>query len=271
MKTSSKELTEQLQDRKSYLEKILENVTMRKKSFKTNINGKIRVEKKRNSFQYYLRSNTSDTNGKYIGKENEKQVREFLQNEYDEKIIKVISNEISMINKYIGKNTPEKIQNTYSTLSEGRKRIISPVEEDDETFVKKWLAVEYEGKEFYNNTTEFYTQKGERVRSKSEVIIADLLYKYQIPYRYEFPVKLKNKITYYPDFTILNVKKRKEIYLEHLGMLDNSEYLEKAINKLNTYTLNNIVLGDNLLITYETRNTTLNIPVVNKIILENCC
>lgn len=52
------------------------------------------------------------------------------------------------------------------------------------------------------------------MRSKSEVIIADLLNKEGIPYRYEFPLYLKEFNTVYPDFTILNVRKRKEIYWE---------------------------------------------------------
>ena len=35
------------------------------------------------------------------------------------------------------------------------------------------------------------TSRGERVRSKSEVIIADTLDRLKIPYRYEFPHQLK--------------------------------------------------------------------------------
>ena len=42
-----------------------------------------------------------------------------------------------------------------------------------------------------NNRTEFYTRKGERVRSKSELIIAEELQRYQVPYLYEKPLELK--------------------------------------------------------------------------------
>lgn len=73
---------------------------------------------------------------------------------------------------------------------------------------------EYRGKGFDESTSEFYTAKGEKVRSKSEVIIADVLSREGIPYRYEYPLYLKGIGKVHPDFTVLNVKQRKEIYWE---------------------------------------------------------
>jgi len=70
---------------------------------------------------------------------------------------------------------------------------------------------------------ELYTAKGERVRSKSEIIIADSLMRAGVPYRYEFPIILNGYGKIYPDFTVLNVGLRKELYWEHLGMMDDSE------------------------------------------------
>ena len=72
--------------------------------------------------------------------------------------------------------------------------------------------------------------------SKSEIILADLLNRNGIPYRYEYPVHLKGWGKVYPDFTLLDVRKRREIYWEHFGMMDDSEYAEKAIqNYLTNY------------------------------------
>lgn len=72
-------------------------------------------------------------------------------------------------------------------------------------------------------------EKGERVRSKSEVIIADMLNRKGISYRYEYPVYLKNVGQIYPDFTVLDAIRRREIYWEHLGMMDDPDYAEMAI------------------------------------------
>ena len=124
------------------------------------------------------------------------------------------------------------------------------------------VRVKYRGKEFYEGVPEFYTTKGERVRSKSELIIADLLEKEGVPYRYEYPIYLKGLGKIYPDFTVLNVRKRKTIYWEHLGMMDDSEYVDRALKKIATYEQNGIFPGENLVLTYETRTNPINQKMV---------
>ena len=55
----------------------------------------------------------------------------------------------------------------------------------DAEYVTKWLAVEYRHKAFNPDTPPLFTENGERVRSKSEVIIAETLRGNGVPYRYE--------------------------------------------------------------------------------------
>lgn len=65
------------------------------------------------------------------------------------------------------------------------------------------------------------TIRGEMVRSKSEVIVANILDKMKIEYFYEEPLNVSGK-TYIPDFTLRH--QGKTAYLEHLGMLRNKSY-----------------------------------------------
>lgn len=65
------------------------------------------------------------------------------------------------------------------------------------------------------------TVRGEMVRSKSEVIVANILDKMKIEYSYEKPLDVIGK-TYIPDFTLRY--QGKTAYLEHLGMLRNKSY-----------------------------------------------
>ena len=60
-----------------------------------------------------------------------------------------------------------------------------------------------------------------------------------------------------PDFTLYDIRTRKEVYLEHLGMMDNEEYFYKAFNKIREYENAGLYLGDRLLITYETLENPL--------------
>ena len=53
------------------------------------------------------------------------------------------------------------------------------------------------------------------------------------------------------------VSSRKEIVLEHFGMMDNAKYCEKALRKINSYAKNGYILGDNLLVTFESSTIPL--------------
>ena len=112
-----------------------------------------------------------------------------------------------------------------------------------------------------NDTTEYYTDKGERVRSKSEIIIANMLKTLNIPYKYECPLKIGD-ILLYPDFTILDVKGRRERYLEHFGMMGDLDYVNNMMLKISTYEKNNIFIGDKLICTFESAKRPLNISTL---------
>lgn len=153
-------------------------------------------------------------------------------------------------------------QNRYLYVASKKLSLI----ETEEEYICNWENVIYEGKEIDGDIPKIYTAKGERVRSKSEVIIADILNREGIPYRYEYPIQLKGRGRVYPDFTVLNVRKRKEIYWEHLGMMDDTNYVESALQKIALYEQNGIFPGDNLILTYETRKNPINQKIVKLMI-----
>lgn len=60
------------------------------------------------------------------------------------------------------------------------------------------------------------------VRSKSEVIIANMLHEREIPFKYEVPLFAPDGTFYLPDFTI--IWNGEEWYWEHLGLMDIEKY-----------------------------------------------
>ena len=110
------------------------------------------------------------------------------------------------------------------------------------------------------------TEKGERVRSKSEKILADFFYRNNIPYMYEKTLNLSGYGIVYPDFTFLSRKLRKEIYWEHEGMMDKPEYSIKAVKKLNSYQKNGILPRERLILTFETEQDVLNSKIVSELV-----
>lgn len=231
--------------------------------------GNLRICKKRNGIEYYYKNEeTKGSNGKYIKKKEIQLANKLAQRDYDMLIIKASEERIKSIKKFLSLYEKTNLGQIYEKLNPYRKNLISEFEISDEEYVKRWQNVEYECKPFYSETQEIITERGERVRSKSEKIIADKLYALGIPYRYEYPLELSGKIKIYPDFTILRMPAREEVYLEHFGMMDNMDYVEGVLYKLNTYEKNGIYLGANLFITYETSKKVLNTRTLDDFMKE---
>ena len=79
-----------------------------------------------------------------------------------------------------------------------------------------------------------------------------------IRYKYECPLYLNNFGYVYPDFTFFSPKTMEEIYWEHEGMMDNVEYAQAAVKKIDLYEQNNIFPGERLILTFETSATVIN-------------
>lgn len=208
-----------------------------------------------NFYRYYNRKSPKDRMGEYLGKEDEKLKMQLAQRKYAEKIIKNITKEINKLKKIQGMNLNDSIMDTYANMNSGIKRLINPITVDDETYIKNWQSIPYEGLGFsLNDTTEYYSNKSERMRSKSEVSIANQLYRFDIPYKYECPVYRKNGEVLYPDFTILDVRRRRVIYWEHLGRMGDMSYVSKNLWKLEEYKKIGIIIGVNLYISFESES-----------------
>ena len=127
------------------------------------------------------------------------------------------------------------------------------------------MNVEYEKKAFEENAPDFFTVNGERVRSKSEILIADALKRRNIPYRYEYPLQIPGTGKVHPDFICLNVRNRKVYIWEHNGMMSDSKYSDYAIKRIEMYALAGYYPGETLILSFETDTR----PLSSRIIGDN--
>ena len=79
------------------------------------------------------------------------------------------------------------------------------------------------------------TERGDLVRSKSELVIADKLHSRSIDYAYEQRLMLPSGRIRYPDFTITDDARGVTFYWEHLGLLDDPGYRARWIQKRAEY------------------------------------
>lgn len=129
------------------------------------------------------------------------------------------------------------------------------------------------GSKFLENSLIHLTDREELVRSKSEVIIANKLYAKRIDYVYEQPLNLKDGMIRYPDFTINIQAKGIKYYWEHLGLVNDPEYMKRWAIKLNEYESEGIMpiekgVGENgvLIVTKDKDNGGFDSKEVNDII-----
>lgn len=115
--------------------------------------------------------------------------------------------------------------------------------------IATWLS-----KPYRKNTLKaeriYYTHNKIEVRSKSEVLIANELERYELPYLYEVEFKVDNQWMY-PDFIVKNPYNGKLVIWEHFGALHKEDYEKKMNEKMARFRKDGYVLGENLIYTFE--------------------
>ena len=253
----------------------------KKKSYEKAPQGRIRISQNGGHPEYYLVTERGSLRGKYLPHSQKTLTRQLAQKDYDARLIKLLQKEISALQNYMKQTSNGRaIPELYDSLCPARRSLITPAILTNEQYAARWQDVSWTGRPFASDAPYICTARGERVRSKSEVIIADTLFRYNIPYRYEFPITLKRSNsadirrdfgrsnTLYPDFLCLNTRTRTEFYWEHFGLMDSTEYSNNAAGKLRLYTENGILAGRNLIITMETQTEPPSIKALEKLIEE---
>lgn len=135
--------------------------------------------------------------------------------------------------------------NLYTSSGLDMERILLPPKQQE------WLNQSYERNPAYPEELKFETTNKRLMRTKSELIIANRLEHYNIPYLPEMPLWFRYYMyPKYPDFTIL--KPNGEIIIwEHMGLMDKEDYFIKNSRKIIEYRQNGYSLNSNLIITFE--------------------
>ncbi len=231
--------------------------------------GRIQTSVSRSTFQYYL---VNEGKKHYLPKCDREPAKQILQRDYDRKLLEKCKKIKGSLQRLLPCCSMETLLEIYESLPESKRVLLDPRITTRGQFVAEW---ELKATALYANfqnshplPDQFMTDRGENVRSKSELIIANLLNRHKIPYFYELPLQFKSGVVLYPDFTILNSVSRKVFYWEHFGMTDDFNYTSKMASKLYLYEHNGITPGENLIMTFESKDCPLDIGIVRKKIKE---
>ena len=124
--------------------------------------------------------------------------------------------------------------------------------------------------DYLKNTYEYHglflTSFGLRVRSRGEIVIAEVAHTMGIPFRYDQLIVLDDGSTISPDFTFEN-KYYEEFYIEYCGMMDDPGYVRRHLEKRARYEQSNINEWRNMRYIYS-RDDSLNATEVKHILLD---
>lgn len=231
--------------------------------------GRLRVSKTAGRVRYYEVTEKNDTKGKYLSKKEQlSRVKQLAQKDYNKQFLKTVKIELNMLEGLLLKYNKNQAEESYNNLSIERKQLVTSYIQPDNLYAKEWQSKIFKSNPYKPEKKIFDTKRGEKVRSKSEAIIADMLYDMRIPYRYEYPVRIYNGKIKYPDFTLLKIKTREVIYFEHFGRMDEEGYRIDTMEKMDEYRTSGIYPGKNLIFTYETDAKPLDIKGTRRMLAD---
>ncbi len=129
-----------------------------------------------------------------------------------------------------------------------------------ETMQSKWAKEPYRQSNYMPEGKVHLTSRGLAVRSKSEVLIIEKLYEFDLPLRYEQIMHI-NGYDIAPDLTIMG-RCGIEFIWEHCGLTGNPKYMKKHKWKMEMYESVGIVPWRNLIVTYDNEQGYIDLAVI---------
>jgi hypothetical protein len=207
----------------------------------------------------------------YIGSSNNMEVLNIKKARYIAKALEVVEKDIALLNSlcdgyaFTGfRDINESIPKTYRLQSLDYYENLPDV-------AREWLRrKEAEKAEYGPWHPEGLIHKvsnGIKVRTKSEMAIAEILLRNGIPFVYELPHVLKNGTIVHTDFTILStIDYKTEILLEHEGSMADSGYRDKHSWRVENYYLSGYIPNVNIFFTYDGMNGSVDGEAIQRIV-----
>lgn len=196
-------------------------------------------------------------------------------------VLLVLPNPCRLLSRELLYTALTRQRNRVVILHQGQRTELRKYSSDDRSETARRLTnlflapspIEVDGR-FFEEHLIHRTARGEMVRSKSEVIIANALAAKGVDYAYERPLTIEG-VTKYPDFTIEDMEAGQTIYWEHCGMLHVPSYRRRWEEKLDWYRRHDIRAREEgggaegtLLVTRDDANGSIDSARISRLITE---
>ncbi len=193
----------------------------------------------------------------YISKKDKEEAKLLAQKTYKYRLRNDLKNELCAINSYLKHIKPEQHTKMITADSPYRELLYNS---------NSWENLPYNKSSDHPEHLIVPAPKGEFVRSKSEAIIAQILYSNNIQYRYEYIHNLGG-YEIASDFTILHPTTFEEHIWEHFGLSDKESYINNNIMfKLPLYLKEGYIPGHNFIMTFENSQHPLGYAEIERLV-----
>lgn len=216
-------------------------ITKLKKSLQELPDESICSRKRNGNYTYCLRIKKEDGkwHEKYLSVKDSEYIRKCCEAAYLRKLIPALLKEKKALEDFLDRYNPEAKYDAWTKLPDGCKELTSRVFHDKKEICRTWEYGEFDTNPMQISDTRYVSKKGEVLRSRIELIVADMLYDLGIPYRYECRLDLASGYVF-PDFTIMHPETLELYYIEIFGMMDDPKYESDAFRKISRYASSDV-------------------------------
>ena len=213
---------------------------------------------------YYYLHDTASGKRKYLGVESNEDVLLIKEARFCKVFNEVADRDIALLQKLLKNYKQLDYDHVNAGLpkayQDAKVHLGTVIRQDKRAteWIKQKKAVKSKEKKKYSENLKHKAADGTMVRSKSEVIIADMLFMNNIPYVYEVPYVFDGEILNL-DFTVLSTKDYEtEIVIEHQGMMDQQRYRDKYMHTLTTCLEQGMTPNVDIYFTFDDINGNFN-------------
>lgn len=242
-------------------------ITFLEKKQKTLPAGYIKYVRRGDKVQYYLRRENHQL--EYISSKNQSKISSLVNAHYVRRVLPKLKKNYRAAKKFLELHSGLEEFQIAEALPIAMQQLNGNLFACRAAEVEAWQSKPYERNPRYMEHLIYESQRGEMMRSKSEVFIANRILAYKLPYKPECPLFIESiEKTWYPDFMLLNPRTLEVVIWEHFGLMSDPDYAKAACQKIKIYRDNGFVIGKNLIVTFEADGVPLTIKEIDKCIEE---
>ena len=216
--------------------------------------GRLTSKRVKGGLYYYF---VDETTGKenYIPKKKIRIVYRLKQKRWLEESVRILRGNLKVqkqvLAKYLtydGQSVQARLSKTYSDA------LIEEYEKKHALDLEAWAKADYKKNPFHPEYLRVETTFGLIVRSKSEMLIAEFLHRYKIPFHYDEEIRVQRPDgkwkVYYADF-VIKLPTGEIIIWEHFGRMGKEDYRAKNYERITDYFYAGYTMPKNLIITMD--------------------